>query len=199
MRYTGPKDRLSRKYGEILSGMPTFEINKRPYAPGQHGQKRSKTSEYGNLLAEKQKLRLSYGISEKQFYRYFEKANRMKGATGELLISLLESRLDSVVYRMGFAPTMASARQLVSHGHVRVNGKKVDIPSYHVRPQTEITLSEKAQKMPVVQESLKNSPGVIEFVKVDKDAFKGLLSAFPERNLVPVNVSERLIVEYYSR
>ena len=199
MRYTGPKDKLSRRFGEILSGMPTFEINKRPYPPGQHGQKRTKASEYGNLLTEKQKLRLSYGLSEKQFYRYFEKANRMKGPTGELLISLLESRLDSVVYRLGFAPTLPAARQLVSHGHVLVNGKKINIPSYLVKPESEISLSDSAKNMTIVKESVKNSPGVIEYVKANKETLTGKLVSFPEREQVPVAVSERLVVEYYSR
>lgn len=199
MRYTGPKDKLSRKFGEILSGMPNFEINKRPYPPGQHGQKRSKSSEFGNLLSEKQKLRLSYGVSEKQFKRYFDKANRMKGPTGELLIILLETRLDNLVYRHGFAPTLPAARQLVSHGHVMVNGKKLDIPSYQVKPNDEITVDEKAKNMQTLKDSVKNTPAVLEYIQMDKKEIKGKLVRLPERGEVPLNVNERLIVEYYSR
>jgi len=199
LRHTGSKDRLSRKFGEILSGMPDFEISKRPYPPGQHGQKRSKSSEYGGLLHEKQKLRLSYGISEKQFSNYFQKANKVKGPTGEILITLLETRLDNVVYRMGFTSTLSAARQLVSHGHVLVNGKKIDIPSYPVKAGSEISLREKVAKLDVVKEALKNNPQVLDYLKVDKDACKGKLVEMPNRAQVPVIINERLIVEYYSR
>lgn len=199
MRYTGPKDRLSRKYGELLSGMPMFEINKRPYQPGQHGLKRSKSSEYGSLLHEKQKLRHSYSIPEKQFRRYFLKANKIKGPTGEILIQLLETRLDNLVYRMGFAPTLFSARQLVSHGHVLVNNKKINIPSYAVKPGTEIALKENAQKIEAVKNSMKNTPQVLSYVSVDKNTFKGKLVQMPQRGEIPVNINERLIVEFYSR
>lgn len=199
MRYTGPKDKLSRKYGEILSGMPTFDISKRPYPAGQHGQKRSKSSEYGLLLAEKQKLRLSYGVTEKQFRNLFKKANSIKGPTGEILIKLLETRLDNIVYRMGMAPTLPAARQLVSHGHVLVDGKKVDIPSFSVKEGMVITLKEKSKEIPVVKETIKNAPQVLEYVSVDKEKVQGSLVNMPERAEVPVAVNERLIVEYYSR
>lgn len=199
MRYTKSKDRLSRKYGELLSGMPMFELNKRPYPPGQHGLKRTKSSEYGSLLQEKQKLRYSYGINEKQFQRYFNKANKKKGPTGEILIQLLETRLDNLVYRMGFAPTLPMARQLVTHGHVLVNNKKIDIPSYAVNPESEIAIREKAQKLDTVKNALKNSPQVLDYLSVNKEEFKGKLKNIPQRGDIPVNVSERLIVEYYSR
>jgi small subunit ribosomal protein S4 len=199
MRYKGPKDKLSRKYGELLSGMPMFEINKRPYPPGQHGLKRTKSSEFGSLLHEKQKLRHSYSVPEKQFRRYFMKANKAKGPTGEILIQLLETRLDNLVYRMGFAPTLSSARQLVAHGHVLVNNKKIDIPSYAVKPGTEISLKESTQKIETIKNSLKNTPQVLNYVSVDKNTFKGKLVGMPQRGEIPVNINERLIVEFYSR
>jgi small subunit ribosomal protein S4 len=199
MRYTGPKDRLSRKYGELLSGMPMFEINKRPYPAGQHGQKRTKNSEYGSLLQEKQKLRFSYGLTEKQFNRYFVKATKAKGPTGEILIQLLETRLDSMVYRMGFASTLPAARQLVNHGHILVNGKKIDIASYAVKPGTEISLTEATQKNETVINSMKNLPLVVEYISIEKGSFKGKLIEVPQRSQIPITVNERLIVEFYSR
>ena len=199
-RYRGPKDKLSRKFGELLNGMPIFEVAKRPYKAGQHGQRRSKPSEFGLLLAEKQKMRLSYGfIFEKQFKKYVDKATRMKGPTGEILLQLLESRLDSLVYRLGFAPTIPAARQLVSHGHVKVNGYKVDIASYAVKPGDIITLSEKAKKMTLVSEAMKNWIDVVPYVKREKDAFEGEFVQAPTREEIPVAVNERMIVEYYSR
>ena len=199
MRYTGSKDRLSRKFGEILSGMPMFEVNKRPYPAGQHGQKRTKTSEYGSLLLEKQKLRLSFGLSEKQFRKYFDKASKKKGPTGEILITLLETRLDNLVYRMGFAPTLPAARQLVNHGHVLVNNKKIDIPSYPVKVSSEIALKDTVRDNEVVKNSIKNTPQVLDYISVEKEHFKGKLVTMPNRGQIPVNVNERLIVEYYSR
>lgn len=199
MRHTSPKDKLSRKYGELLSGMPNFELNKRPYPPGQHGLKRTKTSEYGSLLQEKQKLKHCYGIPERQFRRYFGKAIKIKGPTGEILIQLLETRLDNIVYRMGFAPTLASARQLVSHGHVLVNNKKIDIPSYQVKPNTEIALKESASKLEVVKNSVKNNPQTLDYLSIQKDEYKGKLVEMPQRSQIPVSVNDRLIVEFYSR
>ncbi len=199
MRHTGPKDRLSRKYGELLSGMPMFELNKRPYPPGQHGLKRTKNAEYGSLLQEKQKLKHCYGIPEKQFRRYFASATKLKGPTGEVLIQLLESRLDNLVYRMGFAPTLASARQMVSHGHVLVNDKVIDIPSYKVKPNTEISLKESVRNNEVVKNALKNTPQVLEYISVQKEQFKGKYLQVPPRNQIPLTVNERLIVEFYSR
>lgn len=199
MRYTRPKDKISRKYGELLSGMPAFELNKRPYPPGQHGLKRTKNSEYGSLLQEKQKLRHCYGISERQFQKYFTNANKRKGPTGEIIIQMLETRLDNLVYRMGLAPTLSMARQLVTHGHVLVNNKKIDIPSYAVKPDSEIALKEKVRKLESIKGSMKNTPQVLEYISVDKDDFKGKLKEMPQRNQIPVNVNDRLIVEYYSR
>jgi small subunit ribosomal protein S4 len=199
-RYRGPKDKLSRKYGELLSGMPIFEVAKRPYKSGQHGQKRAKLSEYGILLKEKQKLRESFGVlSEKQFRRYVEKATRKAGPTGEILLQLLEARLDNLVYRMGFAPTICSARQLVGHGHILVNGYKVDIASYHVKPGDEIEVAAKAQKMILVTEATKNWVDALAYIKRDKKEFKGIFAEVPAREAIPVSVNERMIVEYYSR
>lgn len=200
-KYTGPKDKLSRKYGgEILNGMPSFEIARRPYGPGQHGQRKKKLSEYGILLREKQKLRYGYLLQEKQFYKYFLKASRKKGPTGEILLQLLESRLDSLVFRLGFAPTISSARQLVNHGHVLVNGLKVDIPSAAVKPGDVISIKEKSKKMPLITESLKNYIlGSIPYVEREKDTLEGTFARIPERSDIPVNIDERMIVEYYSR
>ena len=199
MRYTKAKDKLSRKYGELLSGLPLFELNKRPYPPGQHGLKRTKSSEYGVLLKEKQKLKHCYGVSEKQFHRYFLKATKIKGPTAEILIQLLETRLDNIIYRMGFASTLPFARQLVTHGHVLVNNKKIDIPSYVIKPGTEVALKEGTQKLETVKASVKNTPQTLEYLSVQKDQFKGKLVEMPKRSQIPVIVNDRLIVEFYSR
>lgn len=199
-RYKGPKDKLSRKYGELLSGMPVFEVAKRPYKAGQHGQKRSKLSEFGILLKEKQKLRESYGVlSEKQFRRYVDKATRKAGPTGEILLQLLEARLDNLVYRMGFAPTIAAARQLVGHGHILVDGYKVDIASYAVRAGEKIEVATKSQKMTLVTEATKNWIDTLAYIKRDKKEFSAVFAEVPARDAIPVSVNERMIVEYYSR
>lgn len=198
-KYTGPRDKLSRRFGELLSGLPTFEIARRPYKSGQHGQRKQKISEFGTLLREKQKLRFSFHITEKQFYKYFLKATRKKGPTGEILLQLLESRLDSLVYRMGFANTIASARQLVNHGHILVNGYKVDIASYHVKPGDLIAIRDKSKKMPFINECMKEHVDTISYIKRDKGAFEGSFVEVPSRDMIPVSVNERMIVEYYSR
>lgn len=199
-KYRGPKDKLSRRYGELLSGMPVFEVAKRPYKSGQHGQRRSKISEYGLLLKEKQKLRHSYGVlMEKQLRKYVDKATRKSGPTGEILLQLLETRLDTIVHRLGFASTMAAARQLVNHGHVLVNGYKVDIASYKVVPGDKISLSSKAQKLILVTESMKNWVDVLPYLKREKNSFEGEFVDIPPRDQIPVNVNERMIVEFYSR
>lgn len=199
-RYKGPKDKLSRKYGEMLSGMPTFEVAKRPYKAGQHGQRRAKLSEYGLLLKEKQKLRESFGVlPEKQFQRYVDKATRKNGPTGEILMQLLETRLDNIVYRLGYAPTLGSARQLVSHGHVLVNGFKVDIPSYQLKAGDKIAIGSSAQKMTLVTEAMKSWVDVLPYIKREKTSFEGEFVEVPAREQIPVNVNERMIVEFYSR
>jgi len=199
-RYTGPKNKLSRRYGQVLNGMPVFDIAKRPYRAGMHGQKRTKPSEYKILLEEKQKLRFSYGvILEKQFKRYVDKATKMKGPTGEILMQLLETRLDNIVMRMGFSSTIFGARQLVTHGHILVNSFKVDIPSYRLFPGDIITLKEKSRKIPAVEEAMKNWVDALSYIKRDKDSFDGELTEIPERKAIPVPVNEIMIVEYYSR
>jgi small subunit ribosomal protein S4 len=199
-RYTGPKNKLSRRYGQVLNGMPLFDIAKRPYRAGMHGQKRTKPSEYKILLEEKQKLRFSYGvILEKQFKRYVDKATKMKGPTGEVLMQLLETRLDNIVMRMGFSSTIFGARQLVSHGHILVNSFKVDIPSYRLFPGDIITLKEKSRKIPAVEEAMKNWVDALSYIKREKDSFDGELTEIPERKVIPVPVNEIMIVEYYSR
>ena len=199
-RYTGPKNKLSRRYGQVLNGMPLFDIAKRPYRAGMHGQKRTKPSEYKILLEEKQKLRFSYGvILEKQFKRYVDKATKMKGPTGEILMQLLETRLDNIVMRMGFSSTIFGARQLVSHGHILVNSFKVDIPSYRLFPGDIITLKEKSRKIPAVEEAMKSWVDALSYIKRDKDSFDGELTEIPERKAIPVPVNEIMIVEYYSR
>lgn len=199
-KYRGARDKLSRRYGTLLSGMPIFEIAKRPYRSGQHGQRKQKPSEFGILLKEKQKLRFSYGnILEKQFRRYFTKAVRKKGPTGEILLQLLETRLDSLVHRLGFASTMAAARQLVNHGHIEVNGYKVDIASYAVQVGDVISVRQKSRKMPLINDSMENWIDVIPYIEREKKSYEGTLKEVPQRADIPVEVAERMIVEFYSR
>jgi small subunit ribosomal protein S4 len=206
-RYRGPVEKIERRFGVSLSlkgerrlaGKSALE--KRPYAPGQHGQKRGKISEYGTQLNEKQKAKFMYGLSEKQFRRLFQEANRRDGNTGENLISLLERRLDNVVYRMGFASTRASARQFVTHGHILVDGKKVDIPSFRVKVGQKIEVKEASKKNVQVVRSLEltNQTGLVDWVDVDKDKAFGIFTRIPERSEVSIPVEERLIVELYSK
>jgi len=206
-RYRGPREKLERRLGvdlglkgeRRLAGKSALE--KRPYAPGQHGQRRTKISEYGMQLREKQKAKFMYGVSEKQFRRLFKEAARKDGNTGELLIQLLEQRLDNVVYRLGFATTRAFARQLVNHGHVLVNGKRVDIPSFRVKAGSKIEIREKSKANPQIVRSLEltNQTGIVEWVDVDKDNVSGIFSRLPEREEVKIPVEERFIVELYSK
>jgi len=182
-----------------LAGKSALE--KRPYAPGQHGQRRTKISEYGLQLREKQKAKFMYGVSEKQFRSIFKEANRREGNTGELLVQLLEQRLDNVVYRMGFATTRAFARQLVNHGHILVDGRRVDIPSYRVQPGQKIEIREKSKNNPQIQRAMEltNQTGMVEWVDVDKDKLFGIFTRIPEREEISIPVEERLIVELYSK
>jgi small subunit ribosomal protein S4 len=206
-RYRGPREKLERRLGvdlglkgeRRLSGKSALE--RRPYAPGQHGQRRTKISEYGLQLREKQKAKFMYGVSEKQFRTLFKEANRREGNTGELLIQLLEQRLDNVVYRMGFATTRAFARQLVNHGHILVDGRRVDIPSYRVKPGQKIEIREKSKNNPQIQRSIEltNQTGIVEWVDVDKDKLFGIFTRIPNREEVSIPVEERLIVELYSK
>jgi small subunit ribosomal protein S4 len=199
-RRTGPKHKLCRTVGQALCGSPKCPVHKRPYPPGQHGPtKRVKRSEYGTQLLEKQKLRFIYGVQEKQFRRYYDEAARRPGVTGENLMQLLESRLDNIVYRLGFAPTLDGARQLVTHGHVHVNGKRVDIPSYRVSPGQVIGMSERGLQIPVVQQSLANRSTPGEYLTFDEASSTGTLVRLPRREEIPAPVNETLIVEFYSR
>jgi len=198
-RYTGPKNKRARRVGISLRG-DGKDIARRPYAPGQHGQsRRSKPSEYGNQLKEKQKLRFTYGMSEKQFRNTFEKARKMHGVLGEDFLKLLESRLDNIVFRLGFSRTRCGSRQLVNHGHIKVNGQKVDIPSYQARPGDVITLKEKSIEHPAVVDALQSINGRVEFVSYDEKKHSGKYLRFPERAELTSEINESLIVEFYNR
>ena len=206
-RYRGPVCRLCRREGVklFLKGDRCYTdkcaMERRPYPPGQHGQMRRKKTEYALLLREKQKLKRIYGVLEKQFRRYFEEAERQKGVTGENLLILLERRLDNVVYRMGFANSRNQARQLVRHGHVLVNGKKVDIPSYLVDVGDEIAIREKSREIPFIKEAMESVSrrGIPSWLEVDSDNFKGRVKALPTREEIAIPVQEQLIVEFYSK
>lgn len=206
-RYRGPVEKIERRLdadlglkGERrLSGKSALE--KRPFAPGQHGQRRAKISEYGLQLREKQKAKFMYGVSEKQFRKYFKEAERREGNTGVNLIALIETRLDNVVYRMGFATTRANARQFTTHGHVLVDGKKVDIPSYLVKAGQKIEIREKSKNNPQIVRALEltNQTGMVDWVNVDKEKVFGIFTRIPAREEVVIPVEERLIVELYSK
>ena len=206
-RYTGPVEKLERRLGvdlfmkgeRRLAGKSA--LLKRPYAPGQHGQRRAKLSEYGSQLREKQKAKFMYGVSEKQFRRLFAEAARREGNTGAILVQLLEQRLDNVVYRMGFATTRRFARQLVTHGHILVDGKRVDIPSYSVRAGQKIEVIEKSKNNPQISRALDLTAqtGIVAWVDVEKAKRYGIFSRVPEREEVVIPVEERFIVELYSK
>ncbi len=198
-RYTGPVYKKARRYEfSILENGK--ELARRPYAPGIHGtSRRKKSSEYGVQLNEKNKVRFMYGLTEKQFARTFEKASKMKGITGENFLKLLESRLDNVVYRMGLASTRRAARQLVNHGHILVNGKCVDIPSYTVKPGSTISVKEKSLNHPAIKLSLENTLNRAAFVEFDDKKMTGTYIRLPERSELNADINESLIVEYYNR
>ena len=197
----GPKHRICRRVGAPVCGRPNCASNKRPYPPGQHGQGRRRLSEYHLRLLEKQKLRAMYGVTETQFRRYFNEANRQKGVTGEELLKLLETRLDAVVLRLGFAQTMRQARQQVSHGHYSVNGRRVNVPSFQVREGSTIAASAAARNFLSIREAMEVTPEPPVYLERDKDAVTGTLLRMPERDEIPlpVPVDERLIVELASR
>lgn len=206
-RYRGPVEKLERRLGvdlcmkgeRRLSGKSA--LAKRPYAPGQHGQRKAKISEYGLQLREKQKAKFMYGVSEKQFRRLFNEAARRDGNTGAILVQLLEQRLDNVVYRMGFATTRRFARQLVTHGHILVDGKKLNIPSYSVQPGQKIEVSEKSKNNPQISRAvdLTSQTGIVGWVDVEKEKRYGIFTRKPEREEVTIPVEERFIVELYSK
>jgi small subunit ribosomal protein S4 len=198
-RYTGPAYKKSRRYGfsTLENGK---DLAKRPYAPGQHGTgRRGKVSEYGIQLNEKQKVRFMYGLNEKQFRRLFEKASKLKGVHGENFLKLLEARLDNVVYRLGMAPTRRAARQIVNHGHILVNGSKVDIPSYEVKPGDIITVKERSLEHPVIKNAIEANTTVAPFVEFDAKKMTGKFVRYPERSELSADINESLIVEYYNR
>ena len=197
-RYTGPSWKQSRrlKFSVLENGK---ELQKRNYAPGQHGQRRAKLSEYGLQLQEKQKVRFTYGMSEKQFHNLFVKASKLEGKTGDNFIFLLESRLDNLVYRLGFAATRRQARQLVCHGHIRVDGKKVDIPSYLCKPGQTIALKEASRNLVIVKEALENTVARLGFVSYEENSGIGTFVRYPERTEVLPEIHENLIVEFYNR
>ncbi|GEL07328.1 30S ribosomal protein S4 [Salisediminibacterium halotolerans] len=198
-RYTGPTWKISRRLGISLSGTGK-ELQKRPYGPGEHGPtQRKKLSEYGTQLQEKQKLRHMYGLTERQFQRLFVEAGSMDGIHGEVFMGLLESRLDNVVYRLGFARTRRQSRQLVNHGHIEVNGGRVDIPSYRVTAGDEVALREKSRNLDVAKEALELNDFVPAFLDLNEEQLKGTFVRFPERSELPAEINEQLIVEWYSR
>jgi small subunit ribosomal protein S4 len=200
MQKIGPKHRMCRRVGQALCGRPNCPSTKRPYPPGQHGRGRKRISEYQTRLVEKQKLRAIYGIGERQMRRYLDRATRSRAVTGEELIRELETRLDTVVLRLGFALTTRQARQLVSHGHVRLDGKRIDVPSARVKPGQTIEVSPKARNFIPVREALEITPDPPTYLYRNKDEVSGTLSRLPERDEIPlpVQLDERLIVEYYS-
>jgi small subunit ribosomal protein S4 len=201
-RYTGPKDRISRRFGVPLFGA-TKALEHKNYPPGIHGPKgsRRKQSEYSVALAEKQKLRYQYGVLEKQFRRYFQIALTRRGVTGQILLQLLETRLDNVVYRLGFGSSRSAARQMVSHGHVEVNGRKVDISSFNCKAGDKITIKDKPNSRSLAARNLELTQitPVPEWLAVDKDHFAGEVSRVPSREEIAPIVNEQLIVELYSR
>ena len=201
-RYTGPKDKVARRYGVPLFG-PTKYLERKNYPPGQHGPKgsRRKTSEYSLALAEKQKLRYQYGLLERQFRLTFETASNTRGVTGEILLQLLERRLDNVVYRLGFANSRNAARQMVSHGHVQVNGRKVDVSSFSCKPGDVVTVKEKpaSRRLATKNLELTQIAPVPDWLTVNKDAFEGKVTRIPTREEIAPIVNEQLIVELYSK
>ncbi len=199
-RYTGPKSRIARKFGEGIFGADKV-LSKKNYPPGQHGNSRKrKTSEYGVQLREKQKVKYTYGVLEKQFRNLFEKAAAMKGITGEILLQLLERRLDNVVFRLGIAPTRAAARQLVSHKHITVDGEVVNIPSYSVKPGQIVGVRERSKSLEVIANSLAGfNHSKYPWLEWDDNSKVGKLLHVPERADIPENIKEHLIVELYSK
>jgi small subunit ribosomal protein S4 len=199
-RYTGPKSKIARKFGEPIFGADKV-LSKKNYAPGQHGaNRRRKTSEYGTQLREKQKAKYTYGVLEKQFRNMFEKASRSRGVTGEVLLQLLESRLDNIVFRLGIAPTRDAARQLVSHRHITVDGRVVNIPSYSVKQGQLIGVRERSKSLEVIANALSGfNHSKYPWIEWEQSTLCGKLLHIPERADIPENIKEQLIVELYSK
>jgi small subunit ribosomal protein S4 len=200
-RYRGPVTKIARKFGDPIFG-PDRAFEKRNYPPGQHGlsRKRGKKSEYAVQLAEKQKAKYTYGILERQFANLFDKASRSKGVTGEVLLQLCESRLDNIVYRLGIAPTRRAARQLVLHRHIVVNGEVVNVPSYHVKAGTSIGVRERSKSLEVIQDNVsRRVNNKFEWLEWNESSMAGRYIAEPQREMIPENIKEQLIVELYSK
>jgi small subunit ribosomal protein S4 len=199
-RYTGPKTKIARKFGEAIFG-DDKAFEKRNYPPGQHGanKRRGKKSEYAIQLMEKQKAKYTYGILEKQFRNMFKKATAAQGITGQVLLQLCESRLDNVAYRMGLSPSRSGARQLVSHRHITVNGEIVNIPSYQLKAGDVVAVREKSKSLEAIQSSLANSSSVFEWITFNNDTKQGTYVSVPERLQIPENINEQFIVELYSK
>ena len=199
-RYIGPKSKIARKFGEAIFGADkAFE--KRNFPPGQHGnnRRRGKKSEYAVQLLEKQKAKYTYGILERQFRNIFRKASGSKGVTGEVLLQLCESRLDNVVYRMGIAPSRNAARQLVSHRHITVNGNVVNISSFTLNPGDSVEVREKSKSLQAITASLESNSSIYEWITWNNETFKGNFISVPQRDQIPENIKEQLIVELYSK
>ncbi|MDP5061721.1 30S ribosomal protein S4 [Maribacter sp. IgM3_T14_3] len=199
-RYTGPKSKIARKFGEAIFG-DDKSFEKKNYPPGQHGnnRRRGKKSEYSVQLMEKQKAKYTYGILEKQFRNLFQTAKRKEGVAGEILLQLCESRLDNVVFRMGISPTRSGARQLVSHRHITVNGELVNIPSYSLKAGDVVGVREKSKSLQTIQDSLTASSAVYEWISWNSEKKEGTYVTIPERMQIPENIKEQLIVELYSK
>jgi len=198
-RYRGPKSKIARKFKEPILG-PSKALERKNYPPGIHGKnRRSKQSEYAVQLAEKQKAKYTYGLLEKQFSNIFKKASRKTGKTGEVMLQMLESRLDNIVYRLGFTRTRRQARQLVGHCHILVNGRSVNIPSFSVRPGDVIEVREKSKSLELLNDSLSNHVNRFSWLELDKAHYKGRLLNMPDRTDIPENIREQLIVELYSK
>lgn len=199
-RYRGPKQKIARRFREPIFG-PSSALERKPYGPGQHGRSRySRKSEYAIQLDEKQKAKYTYGLLEKQFRNVYEKANAKEGVTGELLLQILEARLDNVVYRLGFARTRSQARQFVSHKHIVVNGQIVNVPSYHIKSGDVITIRPKSRDLELINESLNSSsPGRYKWLEIDKKSKTGKYLNDPVREEIPENINVQLIIELYSK
>lgn len=200
-RYTGPRSKIARKFGEPIYG-PDKYLDRKNFPPGQHGlsKKRKKTSEYGMQLREKQKVKYTYGLLERQFRNFFERASAAKGVTGLVLLQLLESRLDNVVYRLGVAPTRAAARQLISHRHITVNGNVVNVPSFVLRPGDIVGVREKSKSLGTIIECLgTNRRSKLAWLEWDQTQMAGKYMSVPERSEIPEDIKEQLIVELYSK
>jgi len=200
-RYTGPRCRKCRQFGFSVCGSDRCALLKRSNPPGMHPMLRRKMSDFKKRLLEKQKLKFSYWLNERQFRNYVKEASKKSGVAGETLLSLLERRLDNVVYRLGFAPTLLAARQLVTHGHVRVNDRRVSIPSYLLREREEISLVEASKKLSLVEEGLAKSRARLmpAYIAFDKDNLKGTLTSIPTRDQIPLEINEALVMEHYTK